>query len=62
MHKKLYACNCDQQQDIHLTIDQCELRNLKKEDGREFLYPGQIKEAKLDDIHDWHGGCPCRLN
>ena len=52
VQKKLYACNCTLSKDIHWSTEKCKLRCLDEKDGRKFLYPGQIKEVKLDDIHD----------
>ncbi len=63
--KTLYACNCTLSKDIHWSMDKCEVRNLDefdKEYQKKFLYPGQIKEIKLDYIHDENGDYPYRLN
>lgn len=68
VEKKLYACNCDLSKDIHWSterIDQYklyELKDLDKNDGQRFEYPGRITEVKLDDIHDGYGNYIYRLN
>ena len=60
--KELYACDCSLSKDIHWSIDQCKLRYLNKDDYKKFLYPGQITEVKLDDIHDRYGNYIHRLD
>ena len=62
VEEKLYACDCSLSKDIHWSIDQCKLRYLNKDDYKKFLYPGQITEVKLDDIHDRYGNYIHRLD